>query len=109
MSGRRSSKVEGMVSRNREIRHSKLIDRLDRETGRRHIEEDGDRLFRHLALALDLGLFRLRAEQQRFDAGDVERRRDLAGELGLDEVERLFVEVDRLGIDRRPARRSRAA
>ena len=98
-----------MVSRNRELRHPKLIDRLDRKTGRRHIDEDGDRLFRHLALALHLRVFRLGAEQQRFDAGNVERRRDRAGELGFDEVERCFCRGRSIGYRSPSARRSRAA
>jgi hypothetical protein len=57
-------------------------------------------LFRNLALALNLRSSRLSAEQQGFHAGHVERRRDLTDELGFDEVERLFVERDRLLIDR---------
>ena len=86
--------------RNREIRHAKVVDRFDLETGRRHIEEDGDRLFRHLALALNLSYFVSVLNSKGFDAGDVERRRDLADELGVDEVQRLLVEIDRLLIDR---------
>ena len=100
MSGRRSSNVDGMVCGivNFATRSSSTGSIL--KLAGAILSEDGDRLFRHLALALNLGYFRLGAEQQGFDAGNVERRRDLAGELGIDEVERLSVEVDRLGIDR---------
>ena len=57
-------------------------------------------MFRHLALSLNPCQLRLGGEQQRFDAGDVERRRDCAGELRLDDVKRSLIEIDRLGIDR---------
>ena len=100
MSGRRSSTVEGMVWGivNFATRISSTGSIC--KTGRRHIEQDGDRLFRYLALALNLGFFRLGAEQQGFDAGDVEGRRNLAHELSIDEVERPLVVIDRLGINR---------
>ena len=74
------------ASRNRELRHSKLVRRFDLETGRRHIDEDGDRLLGHLTLALNLRVFGLRAVQDGLGAGDIERGRDRAGELGFDEL-----------------------
>ena len=76
MSGRRSSSSGRDGLRNRERRHSKVVDRPCSKTGWRHVDEDGDRLFRHLALALDLGKLRFGGEQERFDSGDVECRRD---------------------------------
>src|SRR5580765_4100166 len=40
---------------NLERGHSNIIDRFDLKTGRYRVDEDGDRLFRDLALALNLG------------------------------------------------------
>ena len=46
---------------------TRTLDRLDLKTGRRHTPEDGDRLFRYLALALNLGFFGLGAGAARIN------------------------------------------
>ena len=101
MSGRRSSNVDGMVSRNREFRHAKVTDRLDLETGRRHIDENGDRLLSHLTLALDLRLFRLGAEQKDSARATSSADAIAPANWALMRSSDSLVEVDRLLIDRR--------
>src|SRR5581483_7483229 len=64
------------------------------------IDEDRDRLLRHLALTLRLGVARLGAVEHGLGARDVERRRERAFELGPDELERTAIELDRLAVDR---------